>query len=210
MKLLDIIRGGVRHMMRGIARFLNSLTGGKLSPNMVTITGLLAHIPIALLIAQGYLGYAALGLVVFGLFDTLDGELARLQKRPSAVGMFLDSATDRMKEIMLYCGIAVFMLNSPVTNAAIVILVAALGVSMLTSYLNAWGEVVLANYTSTKDHKLNKTFRNGLLGFELRMFLIIVGLLTDKLAVVLSFILVLGILTVWQRFMNIIRHLKDV
>src|SRR5205085_12126990 len=93
-KVLDAVRDMVRAVMRTVARGLNRLTGGKLSPNAVTIVGLLAHLPIAYFIATGRLTLAAVLLVIFGLFDTLDGELARLQKRASNIGMFLDSATD--------------------------------------------------------------------------------------------------------------------
>ena len=103
-----------------------------------------------------------------------------------------------------------FILETFHTRMAVFILVAALGVSMLTTYLNAWGEAVLSHYSQAKNHQMNKAFRSGLLGFELRMFLIIVGLLSGKLIIALSLILILGTITVWQRFSNIMRTLKDV
>ena len=106
MKLLDVMRDYVRRIMHVVAVMLNKLSGGKLSPNTVTIIGLLAHIWVALLIASRHNLKAALFLVIFGLFDTLDGELARLQKRASSTGMLLDASTDRMKEVMLYSGAA--------------------------------------------------------------------------------------------------------
>lgn len=196
--------------MRTVARVLNNVTGGRLSPNTVTIVGLFAHVPIAYLIATGQLIVAGILLIFFGLFDTLDGELARLQKKSSAVGMFIDSATDRMKEIILYGGIVFYLLEITSTRMAVFILVGALGVSLLTTYLNAWGEVVLAHYSGSKTHVINKTFRSGLLGFEIRMFLLIFGLLFDQLVVVLSIILVFGSVTVLQRFSNIVKTLKNV
>ena len=210
MSLLESIKHGVRQYMRRVARVLNSATGGKISPNYVTYTGLLAHVPIAYLIATGQLVVAGILLIFFGLFDTLDGELARLQKKSSAEGMFIDSATDRMKEIILYCGIVFYLLESTHTRMAVFILVGALGVSLLTTYLNAWGEVVLAHYNRSKKHVINQTFRSGLLGFEVRMFLLIIGLLFNQLVVVLSIILVFGSVTVLQRFSNIVKTLKNV
>jgi phosphatidylglycerophosphate synthase len=96
-KTMDSGRTAVRSLARSVAKLLNSLSGGRLSPNSVTLFGFVMHIPIALLIARGYFIYGGIGLIIFGLFDTLDGELARLQERPSAWGMFLDSITDRMK-----------------------------------------------------------------------------------------------------------------
>ena len=60
-------------------------------------------------IINNQLPQAALLLAVFGLFDTLDGELARLQGTESPQGAFLDSVTDRMKEILVYVGLAVWL-----------------------------------------------------------------------------------------------------
>src|SRR5437868_1204141 len=111
MKLLDAIREFVRQIMHQVAAALNRLTGGKLSPNAVTMAGLLAHVLIAILIAKGHFGWAVILLIIFGLFDTLDGELARLQHRDSAAGMLLDAVTDRMKEILLYAGIAFYFVE---------------------------------------------------------------------------------------------------
>lgn len=206
---LDYLRNIVRHAMHYIARVLNRISSGKLSPNSVTVIGLLAHVPIAHLIATRHNRWAAALLVIFGLFDVLDGELARFQKSSSAVGMFLDSATDRVKEILLYCGMMAFLIQGPVTSTALVVLVAALGVSILITYLNAWGEAVLAS-TSDKNRTINKTFRGGLLGFDARMVLIIIGLATGQIITMLCVILILGIVTVIQRFTNIIERLRDV
>lgn len=210
MNPLEMVRNGVKSIMRRLAVVINRISGGKISPNMVTVTGLLAHVPIAWLISGGSNLLAAGLLIIFGLFDTLDGELARLQKKASPVGMFIDSSTDRIKEIILYLGMTIFLIDSGGSKMTILVLVAALGVSLLTSYLNAWGEVVLASYNLSPDHKINKTFRSGLVSFEIRMSLIIIGLASGNLKLALYAILTLGSLTVLQRFINITRRLKNV
>lgn len=210
MKPFNTIRNFVRQNMRHIAIMLNKITGNSLSPNIITILGLLAHVPIAWLIAIRHPLWAALFLVIFGLFDTLDGEIARSQNKTTALGMFLDSTTDRIKEIMLYCGMAIFMIDSGASKTTLVVLVAALGISVLTSYLNAWGEVVLAHYSKTKLHQINQTFRSGLLSFDIRMALIIIGLVSGRLTIVLYVISILGFVTVVQRFINISQNLKNV
>src|ERR1700733_5878302 len=106
MGLIEAIRLRIRAVMHHLAVLLNKLTGGALHPDVVTIIGFLMHVPIAVLIATSHLLAAAILLVIFGLFDTLDGELARLQGRSSARGMLLDASTDRMKEVLLYTGVA--------------------------------------------------------------------------------------------------------
>lgn len=210
MKAIEAARSAVRSVIKLFAAFLNKVSGGKLTPNFITLTSLLAHVPIAALIAYGQNKTAAVLLIIFGLFDALDGELARLTHKASAAGMFIDSVTDRVKEIVLYVGITLAVLSSNPSKTSVVVLVAALGTSVLISYLNAWGEVVITNHAKSRDHKINKTFRSGLLGFDLRMALIVAGLLADKLLLAVYVILILGVLTVLQRFFDTIGRLKNV
>lgn len=202
---LDACRDFVRTLMRAIAKFLNKITGGKLSPNFVTIFGLLMHVPIALLIARGYFGYAAVGLVVFGLFDALDGELARLQKRASPAGMLLDASTDRIKEVLLYVG-AAYALACFCHPEHTIWAVAACGSSLCVSYIKAKGE------TAVKDSKLtaneiNRLFQDGLGRFEIRMFILVVGLLSNHLLWALIAITALSTFTTFERLIKISRKL---
>ncbi len=194
--------------MKVVAHVLNSLTGGRLSPNAITITGALAHLPIAWLIAQSHYTLAAVLLVIFGLFDTLDGELARLQKRASNLGMLLDSVTDRMKEILLYVGITYNLVHIGLAPFA-VWAVAACGASVLTSYVNAWGDVVMSK-AKQSGHVINQAFRGGILRFEVRMFLLVLGLLSQRLALTMIIIAVLASFTALQRLINISRRLSNV
>lgn len=180
--MIEQIRQVFKRSIRVVARWLDRLTRGKLTPNMVTWIGLVMHVPIAWLIAMQHNVWAAVLLVVFGLFDTLDGQLAQLQKRESGLGMFLDSVTDRMKEIILYIGIAYAIIATTGRPYLAVWAVAALGCSLLTSYINAWGDAVTAKYPPKAEHHApNKAFRGGLLPFEIRMVIVIVGLLSDRL-----------------------------
>lgn len=212
MNLLDLCRDTVKSVVRQLARFLDRVSKGRITPNQITFMGLIAHIPVALLIGtRHYLWAAAVFLAIFGLFDTLDGELARLQKRTSLLGMFIDSSTDRIKEIILYCGIMAALVHTG-HHATVVVAVGALGASLCTSYLNAWGEAVLSQNSRSVSHTVNKSFRSGLLGFDLRMVLIILGLLVDQLELTMYVILVLATITVFQRFIHItgrLRHVQD-
>lgn len=204
---MDTIRDIVRGVMRCVAKILNWVTFGKLSPNVVTIVGLLAHIPIAYLIAYGKLELAALLLLIFGLFDTLDGELARLQKRTSSVGMLLDSVSDRVKEVIIYTGIVYYLIWQDLEIFAVWAVV-ALGGSIVVSYVNAWGEVVIGN-SNIVHTKVNKAFRGGLLGFEVRMFLLLVALLVDRLPIFVVVVALLSWVTVGQRVYIVIKRLRS-
>lgn len=204
-KVLDGVRDAGRAVMMIIARGLNRITFGKLHPNVVTIVGLLAHIGIALLIADQQLVLAAGLLVFFGLFDALDGSLAKLQNRASSAGMVLDATTDRMKEVLLYIGVAYYFVNIGQANFA-VWAVAACGGSLLVSYVKAKGETAVRD-KGLSANQVNRLFGDGLLRFEVRMLVLIVGLLSGYLDIAVVVIAVLAWLTAFQRLIRIIKKL---
>ncbi len=189
-----------------VAKGLNRASGGRLRPNIITFTGLLAHLPIAWCIATGRFGLAAGLLVFFGLFDALDGGLAKVQNRASSAGMLLDASTDRMKEVILYTGAAYYFVASGMPFYA-AWAVAACGGSLLVSYVKAKGE------TAIRDQKLsanevNRLFGDGLMRFEVRMFTLIVGLLAGYLWIAVVIIAVLSWLTAVQRLLRLSKKLS--
>lgn len=183
--------------MHQVARALNALTRGKLHPNTVTIFGLLMHFPIAWLIAFGHNYWAAGLLIVFGLFDTLDGSLARLQNRASNVGMLLDAVTDRFKEVLLYCGVA-YALVGTATPAMAVWAVLACGMSLSVSYVKAKGELAVKD-SSLSANQINRLFQDGLLRFEVRMGILVIGLASQYLLIATITIAILSAYTALTR-----------
>ncbi len=204
-KLLDSVRDAVRAVMLVIARGLNSISGGRITPNAITIIGLLAHVYIAWLIAQQSFIWAAGLLVVFGLFDALDGQLARLQHKASSAGMVLDATTDRMKEVLLYTGASYALIQMGQTSAA-VWAVSACGASLLVSYVKAKGETAVKDSTLTPN-QVNRLFQDGFLRFELRMTILIIGLLFNYLGASIILIAVLAWYTAFQRLYMIMKKL---
>ncbi|MES2971750.1 MAG: CDP-alcohol phosphatidyltransferase family protein [Patescibacteria group bacterium] len=204
--LLETCRSSVRNSVGVVAKDLNAFSKGKISPNMITIVGLLAHIPIAWLIAYGKDELAAILLIVFGLFDTLDGALARVQNSASKTGMLLDSITDRAKEVILYIGVAYTFvaIGRPYMTLWAV---AGCGSSLLVSYVNAWGEVVLGQGRA-KTHAMNKAFRTGIMTFEVRMTVLVLGLVFNQLIPAVMIISLLALVTAVSRFINIAKALK--
>lgn len=218
---METVRNLVRSVMRHVARVINRVSLGYVTPNMVTFVGLLAHVPIALFIAKGYFGRAVILLIIFGLFDTLDGELARLQKRASSAGMLLDAVTDRMKEAFLYAGIAFYFVERytqtteqlyypqllELEDLIVVTVLAATG-SMLVSYVKAKGETALAGGSLTAN-EVNRLFQDGFLRFEVRMTILIIGMLLGMAGLVLAVfaIALLAWMTAIWRLINISRKL---
>lgn len=203
---LDGFRDAIRTVMRHVAKALNKATRGQVHPNTVTLIGLAMHVPVALAIAANMNILAAVLLVIFGLFDTLDGELARMQHRTSKSGMLLDSTTDRMKEVILYMGAGTSFVIAGQPWFC-VWAIAACGGSLLVSYVNAWGEAILAHSGLSK-HTVNQVFRGGLMRFEVRMLFLVVGLLANQLAITVAIIAVLAWFTAIQRLVAINKGLS--
>ncbi|HEY5668020.1 MAG TPA: CDP-alcohol phosphatidyltransferase family protein [Candidatus Saccharimonadales bacterium] len=201
------IKAFVRAIMHALAVALNKLSGGKISPNGVTIVGTLMHTPIAYLIATGHFVWAAALLVVFGLFDTLDGELARLQGTSSVRGMLLDASTDRIKEAMLYTGVA-YVLATGAHPATAAWAAAATGASISVSYVKAKGEAAVASSgKKIPHHVLNRMFADGFLTFEMRMVVLLVGLIANRLAIATAVVAVGAAFTVLQRLVRITKKI---
>jgi phosphatidylglycerophosphate synthase len=203
---LGVVRRAIRGAVRHYAVWLNDVTRGKLHPDDVTIAGFLLHFIVAYLIAIHDFVPAGILLAVFGLFDTLDGELARLQKRDSARGMLLDATTDRLKEVIVYTGASITLIHTNQTSAAWCVV--ACGVSLCVSYIKAKGEAALATKKNIPHHKLNYIFQDGFMAFEVRMTLLVAGLLFNQLLPAIIIIAFGSLLTLSKRFRLIARELR--
>jgi len=204
-QFIDVIRNAIKALMSALAIALNKATGGKLSADVITLIGLFSHIPIAWLIAVQK-NYLAAGLLVFfGLFDSVDGALARAQKKSSSRGMLLDASTDRIKEVILYIGASSALVASGYAGWA-GWAVAACGASLVVSYVKAKGETAISD-KKLSPSDINRIFADGIMRYEIRMFVLIVGLLTNTLRYALVFIAVTSTLTAIGRFHKISQKL---
>jgi phosphatidylglycerophosphate synthase len=203
-KITDAVRA---YFQNYLAPLVNRVTKGKLTPDMVTFISLSMHVPIAFLIAMTYNLWAAVLLIVFGLLDALDGSLARVQGRISAHGMLLDSVSDRMKEILLYVGAAYGIVSTTGRPYLAVWAVAACGCSLLTSYINAWGDVILTRH-KVANHTMNKSFRGGLFQFQVRMVIFVFGLLSNRMALAMIIITLGTIYTALSRLAVVYNRLN--
>jgi archaetidylinositol phosphate synthase len=77
---------------------------------------------------------ASIMLLISGFFDIVDGSVARVSKRSTSRGAFLDSNFDKISEVLIFIGIAIGGLSSPI------LAMIALSTSILVSYLRARAE----------------------------------------------------------------------
>jgi len=196
----------MRPAMRRLARWLDLVSRGKATPDMVTLAGVAIQVPAAWFIAVGWYIPAAVILIVSVMFDFLDGELARLQKRASVRGMLLDATTDRIGETIVFCGI-VYRLAQHGSPAETTWAVAACGAAQCVSYVKAKGEMAVA-IKDTDHNSLNRRFQLGPGSLSERAAVLIIGLLTGYLFVAVLVVLVLSLITIGRRWLAITRSLS--
>ena len=132
----------IRHSVGGrisepIARFLIKT---KVTPNTLTITGFLLNVVAAVLVGYEYLLAAGLLLLFSGLFDMLDGALARATGKITKAGAVLDSVLDRFSEAAVLIGLVVYYLYASPLNLGVILVFVTLAGSMMVSYTRARAE----------------------------------------------------------------------
>lgn len=120
-----------------------------LTPNAVTTIGLILNVGVAIIFVIGaeagnrgdftYVGWAG-GLILFaGLFDMLDGQVARLGKMSSPFGALYDSVLDRYSELIMFLGICYYLIAHHYFLSSLFAFIALIG-SVMVSYIRARAE----------------------------------------------------------------------
>ena len=182
------VRSGLaNYVERPIARLLAKIG---LSPNKVTVIGLLLSGIIAYLLSVGQFVGGGVLLIIASAMDMADGALARLQAKSTTAGALLDSTADRISEAVVFLGLLVFFIN-PLSIPEVVLIYLALSSSFMVSYLRARGE------------GLGVDCKVGVMTRPERVLVLAVGLLINQIAVALGIIVALSFLTALHRFWHI-------
>lgn len=167
------------------------------TPTAVTLLGLVLNILAGVAAGLGEPLRAGFLLIVAGICDALDGQLARRTGRTTRFGAFLDSTIDRIDESAVLCGIAAWFLRrgGEYGDAMAVVSMAALAGSIVTSYTRARAE------------GLGLDCKVGLFERPERVVVTIAGLLFGPLALTGAIVLIalLSWLTVVQRIAHVRR-----
>ncbi len=177
------------------------LKRSRLKPNTLTWIGLAISIIAAGTIATGHLLISGFLVLLSGLFDLLDGTLARLTNQTTRFGALLDSTFDRVSEAVLLLGLLVLYLRSGGTLEIILIFLALIG-SFLTSYVRARAE------------GLGIDCPVGLFTRAERVIILALGLLLSQfykfsILIALLVLVVLGVVTVSQRLVYVWQKAKS-
>src|SRR5499426_1446719 len=96
------IGAGGKRILDTIVDWLSAL---RVNPNILTLIGLVINIGAAVLFAKGIFFFAGLVILFAGIFDMVDGEVARHTKRVTKFGAFFDSVIDRYSDVVLLLGL---------------------------------------------------------------------------------------------------------
>jgi len=185
----DWARGWSARLIEPVAGALGRMG---LTPNMLTLIGLALIFVTAVVIALGYTTLGGALFLLSGVFDALDGTLARLTNRKTRFGAFLDSTSDRYADAAILFGMMVPFLRAGQPTQVILAFVAVVG-------------SVLVSYTRARAEGLGLECKVGLLTRLERFIIIAVGLLFNwvtpvlwVMAVLTNFTAIQRIVYVWQ------------
>lgn len=168
-----------------------------LSPNSLTIMGLLVSAWAAYLFAKGDLMGGALLILFSGFFDMIDGAVARAKDRMTEFGAVLDSVCDRYADAIIFVGIIYGLITGTIIQASLLsfplwlwVLFAMIG-SYLVSYVRSRGE-------SAGVSSMNV----GIAERPERMILLVIGAFTGYLGESILIIVLLTHITIIQRVLR--------
>ncbi len=123
-------------ILRPLVRWLSAM---RVRPDTLTIVGWVLALCSGLLFGLGYTRIAGAVMLFGGLFDALDGAVARESNMMSSFGAFLDSTLDRLSESVVFVGLVFFYASAARPYEAL-LAAAAMTFSLLTSYARARAE----------------------------------------------------------------------
>ncbi len=125
--------------LRAYAR--ERLIESRLTPNAISIAGLIGNLVAAALVTQRLFFLAGIAFIVGSVMDTLDGRYSRMSGKGTLFGAFLDSTLDRIEEGVVLAAVAGYFAATGDDFAAAMCVVAVLG-SLMVSYTRARAEAL--------------------------------------------------------------------
>ena len=178
-----------------IKLIVRALALSRIHPNVLTFIGLLINIWAAVLLARGQFFNAGLVIIGAGIFDMVDGRVARETNQVTRFGGFFDSVMDRYSDLALLIGLLVYYgtINRPVYVVLTAIVMMA---------------CVMVSYARARAENTIPTCKVGFMERPERVVLLIIGALFDRMAPVLWIIAVLGNVTVLHRMVFTFQEAK--
>ena len=176
-------------------RVRNALIESRLTPNAISMTGLVLNAAAAVLIWQRYFFVGGIAFIIGSIMDTLDGRYSRMSGKGSQFGAFLDSSLDRIEEAIVLTAVAGYFAARHMEGPAMATAV-AIGSSLLVSYTRARAEA------------LGVECKVGIADRAVRVVILSAGLLLtsfglDVLEIAVYVLAGLSVITVLQRIFHV-------
>jgi CDP-diacylglycerol---glycerol-3-phosphate 3-phosphatidyltransferase len=175
-------RGG-KFLLNGIVRLLSRY---RVNPNILTFIGVLISFWAAFAFSYGAFLHAGMVIILAGLFDMLDGEVARVTRSETDFGAFYDSVIDRYSDVIILQGLMVYYARKQMLGYVVLVGVVVMG-AVLTSYARARAESLISSC------------KIGFMERPERIVLLIIGALSNRMEAVLWILALLGNWTVVDR-----------
>jgi CDP-diacylglycerol---glycerol-3-phosphate 3-phosphatidyltransferase len=179
------------------AVYRNRLIESRLTPNAISLTGLVLNVVAAVLIWNEMFIVGGIAFIVGSVCDTLDGRYSRMSGKGTPFGAFLDSTLDRIEEGVVLTAIAVTFVDDGERFATAAVVLAVLA-SLLVSYTRARAEA------------LGVECKVGIANRAVRVVILSIGILLADVGVLKYAVYVLaglGTVTVLQRIFHVRRQL---
>ena len=175
-------RGG----MRVIDLIVELFAALHVHPNILTLAGFVINIVATVLFAKGLFLWAALVVLFAGIFDMLDGAVARRTQRATKFGAFFDSVIDRYSDVVLLMGLVIWY-----AKMNRIFYVGLTAMVLIGS--------IMTSYTRARAESLIPACKVGFLERPERIVLLIIGGLGNRMSAVLWVMAILSNWTVAQR-----------
>jgi CDP-diacylglycerol--glycerol-3-phosphate 3-phosphatidyltransferase len=183
---MTVTRGIGLFFGRIIDAIVSALALSKITPNVLTFIGLLINVWAAFLFAGGKFRTGGVVLIGAGLFDMVDGRVARETNQVTRFGGFFDSVLDRYSDLGVLVGLLVYYAS--ISRFFYVVLTAI----VMTG-------TVMVSYTRARAENTIPRCKVGFLERPERVVLVIVGALFGRVAQVLWVIAIMSNVTVIHR-----------
>jgi CDP-diacylglycerol--glycerol-3-phosphate 3-phosphatidyltransferase len=187
--------------MRALAR--NRLIESRLTPNAISVTGLVGNLIAAVLILEEHFVLAGVAFILGSLCDMFDGRYSRMSGKGTPFGAFLDSTLDRVEEGVVLAAVAAWFAKNSNELA-----VAGTVIAVVGSYM--------VSYTRARAEALGVECKVGIASRAVRVVILSVGLVfaagelipdVDLLEAAIYVMAALTVFTALQRVLHVRRQL---
>jgi CDP-diacylglycerol--glycerol-3-phosphate 3-phosphatidyltransferase len=176
-------------------QLLKKFLGEHANPNLFTLMGFFSTLFASFLILKGFLILAGLLIIFSGIFDLIDGVVARRLGKVTTFGGFLDSVLDRYSDLLLFLSLLIYYLKRGDPVLVILTSVVSIGTALIP-------------YVRARAEAINVPCNIGLMERAERIILLSAGALFGWMELMLWVLAILTHFTVLQRIYHVWKKLR--